>query len=203
MITLQEMMNDSFSDKELLQRNTSTKIRVAVPGIIQSFNADEQTVTVQPAVRELINVNGEQRWLSLPLLLDVPIVFPRAGGFVITMPINTGDECLVVFADSCIDAWWQSGDVQNQVEIRRHDLSDAFAILGCWSQPNVVSGYNTGALQIRSLDGGSAITITSGSIDLSAGSITINGSTTIEGVSWMGHKHSGVESGGANTGGIV
>ena len=100
MITLQEMMNGTPAKDELLQRNTSTKIRVAVPGIIKEFNSLEQTVIVQPTIRELVNINGQQQWLDLPLLLDVPIVLPRAGGFVITMPIKNGDECLIIYAES-------------------------------------------------------------------------------------------------------
>ena len=43
MITLQEMMNGTPAKDELLQRNTSTKIRVAIPGIIKEFNSSEQT----------------------------------------------------------------------------------------------------------------------------------------------------------------
>ncbi len=118
------------------------------------------------------------------------------------MPIKSGDECLVVFADNCIDAWWQSGGTQNQIEIRRHDLSDAFAILGCWSQPNVISEYDTNAMQLRNVSGSSAITISNTGIDISASSITLNGTTTIEGIGFMGHKHSGVQSGGSTTGGV-
>lgn len=202
MITLQEMMNGTPAKDELLQRNTSTKIRVAVPGIIKEFNSLEQTVIVQPAIRELVNINGQQQWLDLPLLLDVPIVLPRAGGFVITMPIKNGDECLIIFADSCIDAWWQSGGTQNQIEIRRHDLSDAFAILGCWGQPNVVGEYNTNAMQLRNTSGSSAITISDSGIDITSSNITLNGTTTIEGIGFMGHKYSGVQSGGSITGGV-
>ncbi len=37
MITLQEMMNGTPAKDELLQRNTSTKIRVAIPGIIKEL----------------------------------------------------------------------------------------------------------------------------------------------------------------------
>ena len=37
MITLQEMMNGTPAKDELLQRNTSTKIRVAIPGIIKDL----------------------------------------------------------------------------------------------------------------------------------------------------------------------
>ena len=42
MITLQEMMSGTPAKDDLIQKNTATNIRVAVPGIIQSFNAEEQ-----------------------------------------------------------------------------------------------------------------------------------------------------------------
>jgi hypothetical protein len=127
----------------------TSRMRVAVPGIIQSFNATAQTVTVQVAIRERVNLNGNLSWETIPLLVDVPIFMPRAGGFTLTMPVTAGDECLVVFGDNCMDAWWQSGGVQNQVEKRRHDLSDGFAIVGIWSQPRVLPDYKTDAAQLR------------------------------------------------------
>jgi len=127
----------------------TSRMRVAVPGIIQSFNATAQTVTVQVAIRERVNLNGNLTWETIPLLVDVPIFMPRAGGFTLTMPVTAGDECLVVFGDNCMDAWWQSGGVQNQVEKRRHDLSDGFAIVGIWSQPRVLPDYKTDAAQLR------------------------------------------------------
>ncbi|MGI8770932.1 MAG: Gp138 family membrane-puncturing spike protein [Acidobacteriaceae bacterium] len=35
----------------------------------------------------------------MPILADVPIFLPSAGGFTLTMPIMPGDECEVVFSD--------------------------------------------------------------------------------------------------------
>ena len=100
---------------ELDARAAAIKTRVCMPGIIQSFDAAAQTVTVQPALREKMLVDGDEYWIDIPLLVDVPIVVPRAGGYALTLPIQAGDECLVVFGDMCIDGWWQSGGVQNQV----------------------------------------------------------------------------------------
>lgn len=152
-----------------------TKLRVAMPGIVTAFNPAEQTVTVQPALREQVrNLNGNSQWMNLPPLLDVPIVLPRGGGFVITVPIKPGDECLIIFGDMCIDAWFSNGGVQNQIEQRRHDLSDAFAVLGTWSQPNNVINYNTNAMQLRNESGTQGITISNTSVDL-FGTITKNG----------------------------
>ncbi|MFW8450019.1 Gp138 family membrane-puncturing spike protein, partial [Klebsiella pneumoniae] len=70
--------------------------------------------------------SGAQVSVNLPLLVDVPVVFPRGGGCTLTFPVKPGDECLVIFADRCIDFWWQSGGIQEPVDERMHDLSDAF-----------------------------------------------------------------------------
>lgn len=111
-------------------------MRVAVPGIIQAWDPKQQTVDVQVALRENILINGIEREADIPLIVDVPVVMPRAGGYSLVFAPKAGDECLVVFADMCIDSWWQSGGVQSQADARRHDLSDGFAIMGCWSQAN-------------------------------------------------------------------
>ena len=63
------------------------------------------------------------------------MVFPGGGGWSITFPVSKGDEALVVFASRCIDDWWQSGGVGIQPDLRMHDLSDGFAIIGPRSQP--------------------------------------------------------------------
>ncbi len=154
----------------------SANLRVAMPGIIQSFNATEQTVVVQLAVRERIKQPDLSfKWVQIPLLVDVPIVVPRAGGFSLTLPVAQGDECLVIFADTIIDGWWANGGVQNQPEKRRHDLSDGFAILGVWSQPRVITNYSTTSAQLRSDDGTTYISLAPGEIDLVATTVKVNG----------------------------
>lgn len=151
-------------------------LRVACPGIIQSFDVETQTVTVQLALREHINKPDlTKEWVNLPLLLDVPIVIPRAGGYCMTMPIKQGDECLVIFADMCIDAWFTYGGIQNQMEKRRHDLSDGFAILGVWSQPNKIENYSADSCQLRNDKGTAYIELKENNINLVANAVNING----------------------------
>lgn len=138
------------SEGKVLAQN----LRVAMPGIIQSFDADAVTAVVQPAIRCVETDNdGNRTTRDYPLLTDVPVVFPRGGGCTLTFPVNAGDECLVIFADRCIDFWWQSGGVQEPVDDRMHDLSDAFAIVGPQSQVKKISGISTDAAQLRSDDG--------------------------------------------------
>lgn len=173
----------------------ANNLRVAMPGIIDSFDASTQTVTVQPTLRERIrNEDGSQSWVELPLLVDVPIILPRAGNFLLTMPITKGDECLVVFADMCIDAWFSNGGIQNQIEKRRHDLSDAFCIPGCWSQPNVISNYSTNSTQLRNEAGTSYIELKDAQINLVAASVKINNKE------FSTHTHSAPAGGGTTSG---
>lgn len=136
-------------------------LRVAIPCIVvenpagNPFNAELQTVSVQPTIQEVILVNALRTPMSLPILDDVPICFPRAGGWSLTLPIAVGDECMVVFQDMAIDNWWQSGGVQAQPDgkLYRHDIGDAIAIFGISSNPKVLANYSTSSAQLRSDDG--------------------------------------------------
>lgn len=224
------------------------QLRVAMPGIIQSFNPDAVTAAVQPAIRYVhIDINGKRTTQDYPLLVDVPVAFPRGGGCTLTFPVRPGDECELIFNDRCIDFWWQSGGVQEPVDDRMHDLSDAICFVGPMSQAQKIGNISTRAAQLRTDDGaafvevaaGHDITITTpGKLSATAqggtivtsptitlnGNVTINGSlsqgmgaaggtatlrgpvtvtndVTAGGKSVMTHTHSGVQTGGGNTGG--
>ncbi len=175
--------------------NWQSNLRVAAPGIIESFDPKTQTVTVQLAIREHIRKEDlSQEWVNLPLLLDVPIVIPRAGGFTLTMPIKKGDECLVIFSDMCIDAWFSLSGVQNQIEKRRHDLSDGFAVLGTWSQPNVIKNYSTDSAELRTTSGNTKISLKEDEIELISQTVKING------VNFNNHIHNAPYGGGQTSG---
>lgn len=198
-----ERMRDILELQRRINDSLGINIRVAAPGIIQSVDYDKQTCTVQLAIREQLNYDGNLQWVDVPVLLDVPFFVYSGGGYCLTLPVSAGDECLVVFGDSCIDAWWQSGGVQNQIDHRRHDLSDGFAVVGFRSQANVVGGFSAGSAQLRNAAGSAYIEIAGSTINIVGGSVNISGGTTIDGVNFLGHTHSGVMSGGSNTGGVV
>ena len=107
-------------------------------------------------------------------LTEVPIAFPRAGGLCITYPVAVDDECLVVFADACIDFWWQSGGIQSPKDSRSHDLSDAIAIFGLSSQPRKLPSVSANAIEIRTDSRSDYISLTAGKLD-----IQINGETNV------------------------
>lgn len=173
------------------RKTINEQLRVALPGIIQSFDPDAVTAVVQPAIRYIERDNdGNKSTKDYPLLVDVPVVFPRGGGCTLTFPVSEGDECLVIFADRCIDFWWQSGGVQEPVDGRMHDLSDAFCIVGPQSQAKKIRGISTAAAQLRTDDGSAFIELsaggditatTAGNATINAPEIILNGNVTING----------------------
>ena len=200
-------------DKSRRERSDfSRTLRVAIPGIVTEVNYSAQTVSVQPTIREKIEMDGTYQWVELPILINVPFFVYSGGGYCITLPVSPGDECLVIFADSCIDAWWQSGGVQNQVERRRHDLSDGMAIVGFRSQVHTVPGYSGDSVQVRTEDGGTFIDLKPGQVTINA-DVQINGNVTtsaictiadtlrVAGINMNTHVHDGVKTGGGSTGG--
>lgn len=148
------------------------RLRCACPGIVQEWNSATQTVSVKLAIKEVLSIEGVETETEIPMLVDVPVVMPRAGGYCLLMVPQAGDECLVVFSDLCIDAWYQSGGIQSQAERRRHDLSDGFAIMGCWSQVKKPT-FPTEGISLQKDDGSAKLTIDSNGVKINGESIGI------------------------------
>ncbi|MGX9277385.1 Gp138 family membrane-puncturing spike protein [Pantoea ananatis] len=214
-VSLNSQVGSSEHMSSQLYNTIFSMLRVSLPGIVQSFDPATCTCTVQPAITgQELNEKGHIQSAPLPLLTDVPVIFPRGGGCTITFPVKAGDECLVVFSDRCIDFWWQNGGVQEPVDPRQHDLSDAFAFVGPQSQAQKISGISTTSVQVRTDDGSSFIELMQGgNVNITTPLLTVNGNVQVngtvtstgdqvaKGISQTGHVHSGVQAGSSQTGG--
>lgn len=157
----EERLDDPEESLRLAMESQQAQIWTALPGVVAAVNLAAQTLSVQPTVQgSVASPDGAKQLVNLPLLVDVPIVWPRAGGFALTFPIAAGDEVLVVFASRCIDSWWQSGGIGAPAEARMHDLSDGFAILAPTSQPKKLSGVSSTNVQLRDEAGTTYVEIT-------------------------------------------
>lgn len=196
-----ERLDDAEVSLRLAQENAQAQMWTALPGIVKEVDLAKQTCSVQPAIRgSVTDAKGKTTPCDLPMLVDVPIVFPRAGGFALTFPVKEGDECLVVFASRCIDAWWQNGGVQEPAEWRMHDLSDGFAMLAPTSQPKRLQGVSDSTVQLRTESG-----LTFVEVD-AEGNITLKGNVRVRGyIECNGtnisdtHVHGGVDAGSSST----
>lgn len=151
--------------------NSFKDLHTAMPGIIETFDATKMTVSVQPAIRRIFKTTEADKEIlvpsKLPLLINVPILYPRGGGFSLTFPIKKGDECLLVFSERSIDHWYEYGGIQSPGARRFHSLSDAIAFVGLSSKNKVVPVYDTVNTQLKKDDDTAVITIKENSdIDL-------------------------------------
>lgn len=131
-------------------------IHTSTPGIIESFDPITQLATIQPAIKRMFISKEEDTEVlipsDLPLLINVPVIYPRGGGFSITFPVKKGDECLLVFCERCIDGWHETGKVKNPSARRFHSLSDATAFVGISSVPNKIPNYDPDNIVIKKDD---------------------------------------------------
>jgi hypothetical protein len=96
-------------------------------GKIESFDKTKQTARIQIQVRRRIP-NGTTS--AYPLLVDCPVVFVQGGGAYLDTPVSSGDYCLILFNDRNMDTWWNSANVAEPPTLRKHSLSDGFALVG-------------------------------------------------------------------------
>lgn len=195
-------MSDISTTELLETQATSTQMQIhtALPARVVSFDSSEQTVSIELMI-EQINHNGEQ--LALPPLVDVPVKMFAYGAFMITAEPQAGDEGLATFSERCIDGWWLSSRKSVPLDIRFHDLSDAFFDGGYRSKPKALT-IVPDCLNIAGASNYVRL--------LSDGTIEIKGPTTfldivtapdfvtVAGISLNNHKHGGVQTGSGSTG---
>ena len=160
-------------------------VHTSLPGIIEEFDPETQLAKVQPAIkRKFITRDGDREFITpvnLPLLINVPVIFPSGGGFQLTFPVAKGDECLLSFCERSIDNWHNRGGVREPLGKRFFSLSDATALVGLNSTPNKISNFNPTDAELRSSDGAVRVTIKSDKIEVAAPNIEHIGNVKITG----------------------
>lgn len=96
-------------------------------GKIVTFDSTKKTAQVQILFKRQL---PDGTSVSNPLLVDVPVFTLQGGGGAIQFPILPGDQCLLIFSDRNIDAWYQNGQETVPFTNRAHDLSDGIALIG-------------------------------------------------------------------------
>lgn len=105
-------------------------VHTGIPCKVESYNVDKGTVNVIPQISRIIQDEDDERAVEdLPRLLNVPVVFPGAGGFSVTFPIAAGDYVLVMFCEVPVGEWLAS-EGSDPMDERRHSLAGAIAIPG-------------------------------------------------------------------------
>jgi len=167
------------------------------------------TIDVQPVIAR--EVNGQTK--PLPVFPEVPVINFLGGNSSIQMPIAVGDDCILFVSERCLDNWYFGNNNQKPLSPRMFDYSDSIAFVGLKTKANELEipdriKFTGDALQLGNYEHQGNITQI-GSYNLT-GDITQNGTNTITGDIIINgkslndfmnnHTHSGVQTGGSNTG---
>lgn len=119
---------------EALHESHTGGMHTAMPGIVQSYDAETQLATVLPAVNFKI-----PRGPTLPLspIDNVPVMFPFTAGFRMSFPIAEGDGVLLIFSEASLGNWIEGSGQVDPEDSSRFSMHDAIAIPGLW-QPNMI-----------------------------------------------------------------
>lgn len=121
-------------------------VHTSIPARVKSYLAPLQQCSVEPVIA------------GMPPLEDVPVLWPRGGGYFIHLPLAAGDHVLVVFCEQDFSPWRLSGSAMAPALLRRHGLF-AYALPGAAPDiapllsPTVLAGAAIGQ------DGGNVVQI--------------------------------------------
>lgn len=224
---LRERIND---DEEMIRSaidQAMTRMWTSAPGRVVSYNAQKQTASIQITVKSFVKQpDGSQKAVDLPILEEVPVQFPGAGGQTMTFPVKAGDEVVVMFMSRASDAQQQSGGDQQASDASTHGLSHPRAMLGFRSNPRALQNVSTDETEVRSDDGNTKISLSgAGGVGISTdkqvgitaangvsigggsgetaitGTVRITGELIVNDIVFSTHKHTGVQPGGGTSAG--
>lgn len=187
-----------ISQTELLSENNASlqkKLHTCLPAKIVAFDNSTQTATIELMIQQMA-YDGSM--LELPPLIYVPVQMFSYGMFSIVAEPQEGDEGLAMFSERCIDGWWESSQKSVPLDVRFHDLSDAFFTGGYKSKPNALT-IIPNAIHIGSA-GAYVRIFANGTLEVKGATtfldvVTAPDFITTSAVSLASHVHVGVKSG--------
>lgn len=145
------------------------KVRTAEPGIVLSYDSETQRARVQPAIHLRLKRDGKRWSVPKPVILDVPVLHPAGGGFLVHVPLRTGDAVMLLFSARDMAAFKQSLRSGAPPSPDIMALKDAVAIPG-FAPANAAP--RTG-LTMQTTDGNTFINLTDGQVTIKAARITL------------------------------
>lgn len=176
-------------------RETMRKYMMSIDGMLPatviSYNRQTNRATVVPSI-VMLTTGGES--LARAPYANVPVLALGGGGATLTWPIKPGDTGWIEACDRDISLWLQSGGGAGAWPNthRIHSFSDARFI------PDTLAKHPA-----PSTVAADEVCLSHGETYIAVGpnGVRVVGGLTIDGVVFGTHKHSGVQPGGANTGG--
>jgi hypothetical protein len=120
--------------------NRLLDVHTALIARVETYDAETQLVDVEPVLKRTLH-KRDGSWADerLPMICDVPVLFPRAGGCFISFPIQPGDFVQLIFNEVDIEEWFdESTPVMTATQ--RFTLHGAVALPGIYHRSKALVG---------------------------------------------------------------
>lgn len=133
-----EVQSPDLGLKNVLQKfreNVLKAFNCVKVGKIKTFYPDKQTADIQID--------------SYPQISGVPVSFIFGGDFSIQVPIQSGDDCIVLFCDTDLDNWVEGKGSDPAYPQDMHGLNGAIALVGISNLKTKFSNYITDGVRVK------------------------------------------------------
>jgi len=103
------------------------EMNTSLPGEIVSYDFKKRQPSIKPLIKKKF-LNDDT--LALPIINNVPVIFPGTSKIGMHFPLRKKDSVLIVFSQRSLDKWLESGKDVDPQDTRKFDLTDAVAIPG-------------------------------------------------------------------------
>ena len=129
----------TYASQSALQR-----ANICLPGVVIAFNANTKRAEVIPAIDKLVISNNEEMHIPHPVILDVPIVYPKGGGYAVTFPLAKNDDVVIVFSQRGLtDFKAKLAEADTVASGSRPDRGVFFRIADAIAIPGTANGDDT------------------------------------------------------------
>jgi len=132
----QESGEEDFDLTSVIKAAVDAKLldtHTCFPARVVAYDKEGPTVDCVPVLKKKF---PDGRILEMPKIPKVPVMFQRTSAAIIAMPIQVGDYVMLHFTERSIDKWMQTGGTVDPEDVRKHHLSDAYAVAGLFPYSN-------------------------------------------------------------------
>jgi hypothetical protein len=106
-------------------------VNLSMPARVERYDATKQQIDAQPLIKQAyLDEAGDRQIARLPVIVNVPVIFPGSGSWRVTFPIAKGDTVDLIFSAASLDVWLAKGGEVDPLDDSRFAIKDAIAIPG-------------------------------------------------------------------------
>lgn len=118
----------------------SEDIHTAMPAKVVVFHPERGTVDVLPQIKtKLRDEDDAPVFEDIAIIPDVPIAWPRGGGYCMTLPLQPNDFVWLIFSEAPMGEWRNTGQLSEPLDSRRHSVGYPVAYPGVYPDTQMLS----------------------------------------------------------------